>query len=184
MTEPDWEVFQRPRARAGTSRPRTPPERSPSWVHRRRLRRIRELTARRDALQAQIDALEEEYEADWWALCDKFGCVIPEDPTGDLYDILDRVEPMPDGGWRWLGGLNNKGLPVLKRSASSEVSVVRYLAVAFGVVDKDWEGILYPLRKGWYEEVGYVDVQPFRRRPRALPPGKRRGNPTRHTAPR
>ena len=48
--------------------------------------------------------------------------------------------------WRWRGMRNNHGLPTLRsRSArGTEESVIRYLAVEFGVIDADEHGMLFP----------------------------------------
>lgn len=114
----------------------------------------------------------------------RFGRPLPNDPTGILYDILERVVVEADGGWRWLGSTNNRGLATVRGVAgdsTSEVSVRRYLAVSFEVIDAGFEGILYPDRAS--RRCGYVDVNPFRTTLRQFADGVRRGNPTRFERP-
>ena len=87
------------------------------------------------AAAAQLAALHAAAQA-------RFGDV-PADPL--LLDVLALVDVEPGGAWRWRGLRNNKGLATLRRPGDHvEVSVVRYLAEAFGVVGPDDHGYLFP----------------------------------------
>ena len=94
-----------------------------------------------------------------------------------ILDILELVEVVAPDYWLWHGMTNNKGLPTVRYrtdgSAATERSVVRVLAEAFGVVDEDWEGILYPLN-------GTDNVNPWQREKREYPEGKYRGKHDRY----
>lgn len=125
--------------------------------------------AQRDALQADLDATRARLSA-------RLGRLIPEDPGGLLYDVLERVERMDDGGWRWLGSTNNHGSPTVKISGH-EWTVRRFLAVAFDVIPADFPGAVY--RDSAAMRCGYLDVNPFRMVPREHAGGKPRGNPRR-----
>lgn len=93
-----------------------------------------------------------------------------------LLDMLWLVEKGEDGKWFWKGGTNNKNLAVVRvrdgDHDGEERSVVRYLAEVFGVVDKDWQGILYPLN-------GTDNINPWQRQKREFPSGQP-NNPQRY----
>lgn len=90
---------------------------------------------------------------------------LPADPL--LLDVLALVDVEPGGAWRWRGMRNNKGLATFRRPGDHvELSVVRYLAEAFGVVGPADHGYLYP-------SAGDTDdVNPWNRKLRrtAAPP--------------
>lgn len=122
-----------------------------------------------DDLLAELDQQVERESA-------RLGVEVPRDAF--LLDLLELVEVEQDGGWLWLGMTNNRQLPVARTRTTTqnggERSVTRLLAEAFGLVDPDWEGVLYPLNGTW-------DVNPWHREQRAFPEGKARGNPNRYS---
>lgn len=93
----------------------------------------------------------------------RFGRPVPDDP--DVLDILAQVEVTDGDVWRWQGMRNNKGLATVRRLAGErrpvELSVVRVLAIAFGVISPDWPGMLYP-------QGSPDDVNPFHRNLRGI----------------
>jgi hypothetical protein len=99
----------------------------------------------------------------------RFGVTVPADPL--LLDVLAQIDvENPGEVWRWRGNSNNHGTMTVKWGRS-ERSVVRFLAEAFGVVEPDAEGLLYP--KGDRD-----DVNPWHREWRAgsgMPVGRRAG---------
>lgn len=98
----------------------------------------------------------------WHRECKRFGRDdIPRDPF--ILDVLASIEVGPGDKWRWLGGTNNHGVPSVRTAdpARAERSVVRVLAEAFGVVDPETNGVLYPANGD------RDDVNPFHRRLRA-----------------
>lgn len=103
--------------------------------------------------------------------------LVPVPSNAIILDILELVEVVKPNYWLWHGMTNNKGLPTVRYrtdgSAATERSVVRVLAEAFGVVDEDWEGILYPLN-------GTDNVNPWQREKREYPEGKYRGKHDRY----
>lgn len=167
MTRPGW-GGQRQRA-----------EQKATHQHRQRAQQIDNLTRQIDLRTARRQALDDGLELARAALAQRLGRPwIPEDPTGLLYDVLERVEVMPDGGWRWLGMTNNQGLASVKRPDRSEVSVRRFLAIAFGVIGPDDQVQLRGDMRS--SRCGYVDVSPFRCTiSKPLRDGKLLGNPRR-----
>jgi hypothetical protein len=104
------------------------------------------------------------------AAVEKFGDV-PCDPF--LLDVLAMIDVRPDGTWHWKGGRNNKNCAVVRlplEGRGSERSVVRYLALAFGLIGPDDHGTPYPTH-------GTHDVNPWHRVLRAS--AERQGNPHR-----
>ena len=143
--------------------------------YRQKVRRRDVAMTKAAALYAEADDLLADLLAQVGRESERFGVEVPCD--GLILDILELVEVEPDGTWSWSGGTNNKGLPTVRwrpdtRSAS-ERGVTRVLAEAFGLIDPDWEGLLYPLR-------GTQNVNPWHREMRAFPPGKVRGNANRY----
>lgn len=116
---------------------------------------------RRDEADAERAAAEEELTAIWKATCVRFGREVPADAV--LLDILDSVVVEPMDVWRWRGLRNNKGLATIRvRSRSgTEESLVRYLAIEFGVITEDQNGMLFP------SDGDAEDVNPWHRTLRA-----------------
>jgi hypothetical protein len=142
----------------------------------------RKLLRRRERCLDQIAALTAEYddvnaELNAWLAREsaRFGIEVP--PNVLLLDVLAIIEVQPSGAWLWRGTFNNQGTPTVRMREGgrhgSERSVARFLAEAFGLIDPEWEGILYPTN-------GPEDVNPWNRTLRAFPPGKVRGNPNRY----
>lgn len=96
----------------------------------------------------------------------KFRIEIPADAF--LLDVLELIDIEEGDVWRWAGVHNNKDLATI-RPGRSELSLVRYLAVALGVIAEDSYGILYP------SDGDADDVNPWHRtlRPSATPVGGR-----------
>lgn len=97
----------------------------------------------------------------------RFGMSIPCDPF--LLDVLAMIAVRPGGVWHWTGQRNNRGIATV-RVGLGERSVVRYLALAFGVIGPDDNGVLYPT-------AGRDDLNPWRRvlRVSARPVGRTSG---------
>ena len=72
---------------------------------------------------------------------ERFGVKVPLDAL--LLDVLGQIDVEDDSRWRWRGQRNNKRLGVVK-TLNREMSVVRYLAIEFGVIGEDDQGLLYP----------------------------------------
>lgn len=103
---------------------------------------------------AASQALYERWHREW----KRFGRDdLPRDPF--LLDVLASVVVEPGDKWRWLGGTNNDGVPTVRTPdpQRGERSVVRVLAEAFGVVDPETNGVLYPANGD------RTDVNPFHR---------------------
>lgn len=107
---------------------------------------------------------------------ERFARDIPFDAL--LLDVLDLIDIEDGDRWLWRGTRNNKGTPTLRVHTSranngNERTVVRYLAIAFGVISEDDWGVLYPV------DGDKADVNPWHRRLRRsnLPIG----NPGRYT---
>lgn len=103
---------------------------------------------------------EERFEMLLLAAEAKFNRPIPCDPV--LLDVLAQIEVRGGDYWHWLGIRNNHGLATFrvhaeKRHNGTELSVVRYLAISFGIVSATDNGALYPLN-------GRDDVNPWHRR--------------------
>lgn len=111
----------------------------------------RKLKAEMDRAQQRAEKAQEEAAAARGELlqlhkhaCEKFGREVP--PDAMLLDVLASIVIEPGDVWRWLGTRNNKNLATIRMRAhqNAEVSLVRYLAVEFGVISDDDYGILYP----------------------------------------
>jgi len=81
--------------------------------------------------------------------CEKFGRQVPTDAL--LLDVLGDIDVEDGDRWIWQGARNNKDLPVVKTSNGRELSLIRYLAIEFGVISPDDFGTLHP--KGDVEDV-------------------------------
>lgn len=122
----------------------------------------------------QADVARQELAVIHRTMCDRFGRAIPADAF--LLDVLELIDITDGDRWEWRGGRNNKGLAVVRRipgspSAASETSVVRYLAIEFGVIDADDHGVLYPI------DGDIEDVNPWHRKLRRSE--RPAGNPNR-----
>ena len=104
----------------------------------------------------------------------RFGRAIPFDPQ--LLDVLDSITVEAGDRWRWKGMRNNHGLPTVRRFGGETIerSLVRYLAIAFGVIGPDDHGSLYPAHGD------ADDVNPWHRRLRRADAPT--GNPDRYQA--
>lgn len=155
---------------------RTPSEQRLEMHHRVKVRRLLKATAEIERLQAEVDDLTAELDAQAERESKRLGVEVP--PDAFVLDVLELVEVGADDEWTWLGQTNNKQLPTVRTRTGTpnggERSVVRLLAEAFGLVDPDWEGILYPT-------TSPLDVNPWHRERREYPEGKCRGNPARYT---
>ena len=126
--------------------------------------------------QDRLGAAEGEWQVLYDAECARFGRTLPTDAL--VLDVLLSVRVDPGDVWTWKGMVNNKGLPTFRIERSDENpnggerSVVRLLAVAFGVIDPDDPVLLYPT-------TSPRDVNPFHRKLRRGV--KPTGNPRRYT---
>lgn len=115
---------------------------------------------RMQAARDEGDRARADLTAIWLETCARFGREVPRDAL--VLDVLDSVVVEAGDCWRWLGPTNNKSLPCFRSPVDSsagrgERSVVRFLAVAFGVIASDDWGVLYPTGgRTW-------DVNPFNR---------------------
>jgi len=116
--------------------------------------------AERRAAEAEQEALDLQLQlAQLHArLCERFGRDVPQNAL--LLDVLEQIEVEDGDVWRWRGRRNNHDLPTL-RINRAEKSVIRYLAIEFGVISEDDFGLLYPT--GGDPE----DINPWHRRMRA-----------------
>jgi hypothetical protein len=110
---------------------------------------------RREAAAAQAAAAQEELAIIHRQTCERFGRDIPTDAL--LLDVLDSVAVEPGDRWIWHGLRNNYGLPTVKGDDRREQSLVRFLALAFGIIGEDDYGTLYP------ENGDRDDVNPWHR---------------------
>jgi len=129
--------------------------------------RLAEAQSAVDAANGELVGIQNELRA-------RFQRPIPFDPR--LFDVLDHVEIEDGDCWRWLGGRNNRNLPVIRGivgESHTERSVIRYLALCFGVIGEGDHGSLYP--------TGALDdVNPWHRRLRRA--DRPTGNPHRFEA--
>jgi hypothetical protein len=125
--------------------------------------------ARAAEAQAEADAAEEELAAIHGSTEKRFGRSVPANAL--LLDALAHIEIEEGDRWRWQGLRNNKGLAVLKYDRT-EKSLVRFLAIEFGLITEDDYGLLYPL-------TDTDDVNPWHRELRATESPM--GNPARWT---
>ncbi len=120
-------------------------------------RKMAEATADLELAQGDLAALMEETAA-------RIGRPVPANAL--LLDVLSLVEVLDRNIWRWRGIRNNKNLPTL-RVDMGEKSVVRFLAIEFGVITEEDFGMLYPV------DGDTDDVNPWHRvlRPSTRPIG-------------
>lgn len=99
---------------------------------------------RRDEASERVHAANVDLASMWQETCERFGRDdIPTDAL--LLDVLESIDVEAGDVWRWNGVRNNKGLATLRRGRNgTEVSLVRYLAESFGIVEPDEYGLLYP----------------------------------------
>jgi hypothetical protein len=133
--------------------------------------RRREAAAREaaEAAEADLDAIHAAAE-------ERFDLQIPKDAL--LLDVLEQIEVQGDDRWVWRGRRNNHNLPSIwlrneVNGNGQEISIVRYLAVAFRVIDEHEFGMLYPTNGD------RDDVNPWHRKLR--PMDRPAGNPTRYS---
>lgn len=153
---------------------RTPCEQRLEAEWRTTYRRMERARVREDEARAEAQEALRVLKARVAGESERLGVAVPPDAL--LLDVLALVEVGQDEKWHWLGTTNNKQLPTVRYrngNTSGERSVTRFLAESFGVVDPEWEGILYPL-------CGPDDVNPWHREPREYPAGKVRGNSQRY----
>lgn len=132
------------------------------------LSRLTRAQERLQQAQQEVDAATERLTAIHAAACEKLGREVPTDAL--LLDVLALIDVEDGDTWVWNGMRNNKGLAVVRPRRSSEVSLVRYLAIEFGLITEDDYGVLYPMN-------GPDDVNPWHRELRAAE--KPVGNPNR-----
>lgn len=120
-------------------------------------RSLRRLAERRRAALGALRKMRDDAEV-------RFGRPVPLD--GMVLDILGQITVEEGDVWKWHGCRNNHNMPTFRtgRTPSApnggERSVVRILAVAFGVIKDDEAGILYPRKKGtddvnpWHRTIG------------------------------
>lgn len=114
--------------------------------------------ARAAEAQAEANAAEDELAGIHRSIEERFGRQVPANAL--LLDALAHIEIEDGDRWRWQGLRNNKGLAVIKTDRTSERSLVRFLAIQFGLIDEDDYGLLYPL-------TDPDDVNPWHRELRA-----------------
>lgn len=119
----------------------------------RQRKRAEEATDRADSAAHELETMRAKAEK-------RFKRPVPGDAL--LLDVLDMIDVQKGDRWVWLGMRNNKALATIRLHAS-EQSVVRVLAIAFGVIEDDDFGVLYP-RDGDTE-----DVNPWHRTLRESP---------------
>jgi hypothetical protein len=85
----------------------------------------------------------------------RLGVEVPPDPM--LLDVLQLIDVDEAGAWRWQGVTNNHGTPTLRLPGQGERTVVRYLAIAFGLITDGDYGQLYP-------QGDRNDVNPWKRK--------------------
>lgn len=150
---------------------RQPTEQSLQSEARKKARRLYKIENLLAELKFEQEELKDELVRWKWKESERLGVDVPADAL--ILDILALIEVGPEDSWIWLGIRNNKNLPTVRYRdgvSAHERSVVRVLAEAFGIVEPDWEGILYPTN-------GTDDVNPWHREKRELPEGKFRGTP-------
>lgn len=100
----------------------------------------------------------------------RLGVDVPRDAL--LLDVLELVDVEDGNRWTWRGTTNNKQLATVKADGR-EMSLVRFLAIAFGIIDETWQGLLYPT------DNDTEDVNPWHRQLRESDAPL--GNPKRFT---
>lgn len=113
---------------------------------RKLLAEVNRWEQRRAEADEALAAAQTELTTIWQKACDRFGRSVPTDAF--FLDVLDSIDIEDGEVWRWRGMTNNKGLAVVRsrsgRKAGSEESLVRFLAVAFGIIEPEEFGSLYP----------------------------------------
>lgn len=107
--------------------------------------RLHRAERRRDAAQEEIDLVLRDLSELHTATEERFGR--PVAPDALLLDVLASVDIADGDVWLWKGMRNNHGLPTMKYvegRRNHEKSVIRYLAIQFGVITDEDEGTLYP----------------------------------------
>lgn len=90
----------------------------------------------KEEAQAVLDAIHIATEA-------RFGRQVPRDAL--LLDVLGQVEVEEGDVWRWRGWTNNHGTATFRTpDGRGERTVVRYLAISFGVIAEGTFGMLFP----------------------------------------
>lgn len=139
--------------------------------HRKMFRQFERSRRKEAEAHAQADACLRNLRTAQHRASQRLGVDVPADVL--LLDMLELIEVESDGCWRWCGNTNNHGTPTVRYyngvRPGTERSVPRVLGEGFGLIDPDWEGILYPL-----------DVNPWHREKREYPEGKYRGNASRY----
>lgn len=142
---------------------------------RKALARLRRWEKRLATAQDEIDAAQADLATLHRKACERFDRDLPQDAL--LLDVLEMIDIEEGNRWLWRGTRNNKGLATVRhhpsKARSYELSVVRYLGIALGVINEDDEGTLHPVN-GDVE-----DVNPWHRKLRRSE--KPVGNPTRYT---
>lgn len=108
---------------------------------RKALKRLTGAAAALERVRSDYDEARELLERLHRTLEERFGRSIPLNAL--LLDVLALVDVEEGDVWRWLGPRNNQGVPVI-RVDRAEKTLVRYLALAFGVIGEDDFGVLYP----------------------------------------
>lgn len=125
---------------------RPPPEARMSNEARLLASRLRRAEQRRDAAEQDAELASAELTGLYVKARERFGRDIPADAL--LLDVLASIDiEQPGDIWRWNGTRNNKGLPTMKYvegRRNHEKSVIRYLAIAFGIISEEDDGLLYP----------------------------------------
>lgn len=125
--------------------------------------RLRRAEQRLTAAQEEADAVTDELTALHRRAEERFGR--PITPDALLLDVLASVVITDRDVWLWRGMRNNHGLPTVKYvegRRNQEKSVVRYLAIAFGVITDEDNGVLYP-------DEDADDINPWHRTLRRSP---------------
>lgn len=155
-------------------------ERDPADVRlgneaRKALARLHRWEKRLATAQDEVESAQSDLATLHRKACERFDRDLPQDAL--LLDVLESIEVEEGDRWLWRGVRNNKGLATLRhrptRGAGQELSVVRFLAITFGVIEETDNGQLYPVNGDT------DDVNPFHREFRRSE--KPFGNPNRYT---
>jgi hypothetical protein len=96
----------------------------------------------------------------------RLGVEVPNDPV--VIDVLEAVDVGPGDIWYWTGRVrSDHGYPVI-RLGRLERSVVRLLAIGFGLVDEG-APLLYPRNARRHLKGGADDMNPWHRLGVAMP---------------
>jgi hypothetical protein len=123
---------------------------------------------RAEVAHQEADAFRAEVEALRVIASTRLGVDVADDPL--LVDVCSLIDlEQPGAVWRWRGIRNpSHGTPIISMKGHT-LTVVRYLAIAFNVIDPSWNGILHPLNGQ------QTDVSPWHRQLR--PSAEKVGNP-------